>query len=335
MRTLKPVKVRIHGFIGAVCIEMCTRNCIMLCILNWRITNFLQCLSQCVWDEYKYNLSKIPANNKTKHMNPLGFNKNTGYGVNDPLNPNGGLLDVVNRHYNQIISSQYPSLVGHLLELLINGNICDAYNFLISIRGVGDKIACLFLRDISIIHNLNLYGDCRDLLYKPIDGVVTKVIEELVKCKCKLDYDFDINESLKMLDPKEVKCIEQLRKKAKIKNEDFKKLYPYKIFLYYYSKRCNLDQRWVEMGMWFFRSKVMNYYKKKLCDYTIESACEDLIRRLRKAIKNTNIKYIGNDQFEIIDANGNKIVVDEDKLIKLLLSGEIEIYDELLDIIFF
>jgi hypothetical protein len=192
-------------------------------------------------------------------------------------------------------------------DMLIYGNIYKAYYFLTKIEGIGDKIACLFLRDISIIHNLNLYGDCRDLLYKPIDGVVTKVIDELVKCKCKLDYDFDINESLKILDPKEVKCIEQLRKKAKIKNEDFKKLYPYKIFLYYYSKRCNLDQRWVEMGMWFFRSKVMNYYNKKLCDYTIKSACEDLIRRLRNAIKNTNIKYIGNDQFEIIDANGNKI----------------------------
>lgn len=64
--------------------------------------------------------------------------------------------------------------MSYLLNLLRNGNIYDAYNFLIRIRGVGDKIACLFLRDISIIHNLMLYGDCRDLLYKPIDRVVKK-----------------------------------------------------------------------------------------------------------------------------------------------------------------
>jgi hypothetical protein len=104
----------------------------------------------------------------------------------------------------------------------------------------------------------------------------------------------------------------------------------YKIFLYEYSNRCKLDQRWVEMGMWFFGSKVMNYYNKKLCNYTIESACKDLIRRLRNALNNTNIRYIGNDQFEI---DGNTI--NENDLVNGLLDGSIIIEDELLDIILF
>jgi len=84
------------------------------------------------------------------------------------------------------------------------------------------------------------------------------------------------------------------------------------------------------MGMWFFGSKVMNYYNKKLCNYTIESACKDLIRRLRNALNNTNIRYIGNDQFKI---DGNTI--NENDLVNGLLDGSIIIEDELLDIILF
>jgi len=88
------------------------------------------------------------------------------------------------------------------------------------------------------------------------------------------------------------------------------------------------------MGMWFFNSKVAKYYNRRLCKYTIQEACKDLIKRLRKAINNTNIRYIGNNQFEI-NINGKIIIVSEDELIDLILKGEIEIYDELLDIIFF
>ncbi|WP_244409569.1 hypothetical protein [Methanocaldococcus jannaschii] len=309
------IRVRIHGFIGAVCID---RN------FNLHNNTWISNICNC----YENNLRMLGLGFYTSDTLDPRYNINPSCNINSTTTNKCGLLYIISN--TQITAS----LVSYLLNLLRNGNIYDAYNFLIRIRGVGDKIACLFLRDISIIHNLMLYGDCRDLLYKPIDRVVKKVIEELVKCKCKLNYNFDINEVLEKFDYTECRCIQKLRKNAKIDSNDFKTLYPYKIFLYEYSKKCKLDQRYVEMGMWFFNSKVAKYYNRRLCKYTIQEACKDLIKRLRKAINNTNIRYIGNNQFEI-NINGKIIIVSEDELIDLILKGEIEIYDELLDIIFF
>jgi hypothetical protein len=324
MRTLKPVPARIYGFIGAVCIERCFRNCFnmhrMLCLLCvWNGHNILkECISQCVWDEDKDNLSRIS----------VGINEK-----NNPLNIDSGLLDVVNRHYNQIVSSQYPSLVGYLLELLRNGDIYKAYNFLISIRGIGDKIACLFLRDLSIIYGLDTFNDCRNLMYIPIDNIVKSVIDALDK-KCRLNYGFE--EAIKKLD------------------DNPKSTYIYKIFICENSKRCGLDPRYVEMGMWFFGSKVMKYYNKKLCDYTIKDACKDLIDRLTsEKPKNKDINYIvkieyikNSDKFRIHIYGKDNIThdVDENELVDIFLKGEVkinnenlkvEIKDQLLDIIFF
>jgi len=178
MRSLDSLIVRIYGFIGAVCVERC---------FSQYNNNWNPNMIQCVWNCHTGNLNRIP----------VGVNRN-----NNPLNPNNGLLDVINN--NQIVL-QHPSLVDYLLNLLINGNIHDAYNFLISIRGVGDKIACLFLRDISIIHNLNLYGDCRDLLYKPIDIWVKRSIHCLIN-KCNLNVG-SIGLGLKLIKNKEEKLI--------------------------------------------------------------------------------------------------------------------------------
>jgi hypothetical protein len=100
--------------------------------------------------------------------------------------------------------------------------------------------------------------------------------------------------------------------------------YIYKTFIYTNSIRCGLDPRYVEMGMWFFGSKIIGNNRNYTIN-TIKSACNDLIDRLRNAIDNTNIR---NDQFKIDDEK-----INEDELIKRLLESKIK--DELLDIIFF
>jgi hypothetical protein len=133
------IDVRIHGFIGAVCID---RN------FNLHSNNWINNICTCYGD----NLKRLRLN----------------YYTNDTLNQryNNNLLYYINN------SQLTTSLVDHLLNLLCNRNIYKAYNFLMEIRGIGDKIACLFLRDISIIYRnyeyeLGLYFDWRDLMYIP------------------------------------------------------------------------------------------------------------------------------------------------------------------------
>jgi hypothetical protein len=189
------IRVRIHGFIGAVCIDR---------YFNLHSNNWINNICNC----YEHNLTTLGLNSYSSDTLNPAYNINPNCNINSTTTNKCGLLYII-RNTQQIMNIRNTqqimnSIVSHLQNPLTSG-IHNAYNFLRRIRGVGDKIACLFLRDISIIHNLNLYGDCRDLLYKPIDIWVKRSIHCLIN-KCNLNVG-SIGLGLKLIKNKEEKLI--------------------------------------------------------------------------------------------------------------------------------
>jgi hypothetical protein len=112
-----------------------------------------------------------------------GFEQQTGKGANAKLNPL--FLDGPSSRENVVevcaTLPQYQGNVYHMaLEELRAGRVRDAHRNLKRIRGVQDKIASLFLRDVAIENESALPRDvvC-DPYLQPIDRWVTRVIGRL------------------------------------------------------------------------------------------------------------------------------------------------------------
>ena len=63
----------------------------------------------------------------------------------NPMNPDKGVL-------KRLSQEKAVNLYTHTRDLLSSNHFTDAYKFIKSIRGVGDKITCLYLRDIAYRH---------------------------------------------------------------------------------------------------------------------------------------------------------------------------------------
>jgi hypothetical protein len=78
----------------------------------------------------------------------------------------------------EIASGLAPTLAAHLRGQLLKSQIGSAHGLLVSINGVGDKIASLFLRDLASYCELSVVTD-RHLL-QPIDVWVRRAAEQCV-----------------------------------------------------------------------------------------------------------------------------------------------------------
>lgn len=63
----------------------------------------------------------------------------------NPMNPDKGVLQ-------RLSQKKAVNLYTYTRDLLSSNQFTDAYKFINSIRGVGDKITCLYLRDIAYRH---------------------------------------------------------------------------------------------------------------------------------------------------------------------------------------
>lgn len=124
--------------------------------------------SQCVWNNFKQLLNNQNLNHRN---NPL-------YPSNNPDN-----IHNINNHKLSIIEAtlNFPNNTTLSNHFLINHNndIRHSFTFLKSIRGIGDKIASLYLRDLVVVLNINLNNIANRHLLQPIDIWVERTIKTL------------------------------------------------------------------------------------------------------------------------------------------------------------
>lgn len=125
--------------------------------------------ANCVWNNFKQLLNNQRLNHRN---NPL-------YPSNDPdniqnINNKLSVVEVILNIQNQV------SLSCHIYNLITqNNNITQSFNFLKTIRGIGNKIASFYLRDLVVVLNLNLNHVQNRHLLQPIDIWVERTVRYL------------------------------------------------------------------------------------------------------------------------------------------------------------
>lgn len=171
-----------------------------------------QNVAQQIWNCFSQLLNNQGLN---PERNPLNPNMNT--------QQNSSLIDVI---LNNNLTQQNLTLTTYLENLIKQNNIEQAHQFLKTIRGIGDKIASLFLRDLVDVMGINLMRQIqrRDLL-QPVDIWVKQTIKILCK-------------------------------NPKISDAKIRK------FIVNGSIRCGLNPERVNMGIWFFGSRIVGNIDK-------------------------------------------------------------------------
>ncbi len=124
--------------------------------------------ANCVWDRFKQLLNNQKLNHKN---NPL-------YPSSDPdrININQNKFSVI-----EVISQLNNISLSYYIKTLIiqNNNIKQSFNFLKRIRGISDKIASFYLRDLVVVLNVNLNNIQNRWLLQPIDVWVERTVNNL------------------------------------------------------------------------------------------------------------------------------------------------------------
>ena len=132
--------------------------------------NHLNMLSaNCIWNRFQQLLNNQRLNHKN---NPL-------YPSNNPNN-----ITNINRKLSvieAIFNLNGPVTLFQYIYNLINQNMdtTQPFNFLKTIRGIGDKIASFYLRDLVAISNINLANIQNRWLLQPIDIWVERTVKGL------------------------------------------------------------------------------------------------------------------------------------------------------------
>lgn len=142
------------------------------------------------------------------------------------------------------------TLTTYLADLIERNEIQEAHKFLKKIRGAGDKIASLFLRDLVNVMGINLTNQTKDRhLLQPIDIWVRRTIQLLTN-----DQNMADN---------------QIRE-----------------WIVQESVKFNLNPERVNMGIWFFCSQIVKSdYRLKTIINNLNNA-QNLVNNFRNIIKN-------------------------------------------------
>lgn len=123
-----------------------------------------------LWENYQ-NIAKQQFNlveKKTK----TGEEKAKVNRLRNPMNKDKGVIVM-------IASKSIPNIAVHVRDLLNSRNTFNAYTFLKSIRGIGDKISSFYLRDIACLAGLDEENISDLHLLQPIDTWLEQTIEIL------------------------------------------------------------------------------------------------------------------------------------------------------------
>jgi hypothetical protein len=121
-----------------------------------------------IWQDFCNSLQQQNPNHKN---NPLYPRNNPDNIIN--LRNASSLIEVV---LDTRMSEQDLTLTSYLKNQIENSGIRDAFNLLKSIRGIGPKIASLYLRDLAIMMNIDLNNDNNRFLLQPIDIWVERTV---------------------------------------------------------------------------------------------------------------------------------------------------------------
>jgi len=122
----------------------------------------------CVWKNFKQKLN----NRLNQRLNPIYPSSNPDNIQN--INEEKSVIEVLNLQNQSTLSTYINNLMTQ------GNNIIQSFEFLKNIRGVGDKIASFYLRDLVVVLKLNLGNVQNRQLLQPIDIWVERVIKCLV-----------------------------------------------------------------------------------------------------------------------------------------------------------
>lgn len=131
------------------------------------------------------NLTQKVVNNIWQHFRLLLNNQNLNH-QNNPLYPSTN-PDNIQRLSNKtsvielIISGNMSPSFSTYFQKQINqdNNIQDAFNLIKSVRGIGDKVASFYLRDLVNTMNINLANVQNRSLVQPIDIWIERTVKYL------------------------------------------------------------------------------------------------------------------------------------------------------------
>ncbi len=129
--------------------------------------------ANCVWNDFKLRLNNQRLNHRNNPIYPSS-NPDNIQNINTKMSVIEVILGSQNPNPNPIILSQ------EIYNLIIqNQDVIQAFNFLRGIRGIGNKIASFYLRDLVVVSNLNLANIQNRELLQPIDIWVERTVQYL------------------------------------------------------------------------------------------------------------------------------------------------------------
>jgi len=125
-----------------------------------------------IWQDFSMRLNQQGLNRRNNPLYPTTNPNNIANLGNKPC-----VIEVV---VNRGMSANGLTLTTYLRNRIQNSGIRDAFELLRSIRGVGPKVASLYLRDLAVIMDIHLANDPNNrFLLQPIDRWVERTVVAL------------------------------------------------------------------------------------------------------------------------------------------------------------
>lgn len=135
-----------------------------------------------LWEDYK-NIAKSDYNLLDNTTGKVKVNE-----TRNPLNANRGVVD-------KLVSNNTSNIATHTRDLISCGDTTDAYNFIKDIRGIGEKIASFYLRDIVYLVGIDEENISDLHLLQPIDTW----LEQTLKILFNFDAQKNLQEKQKLI----------------------------------------------------------------------------------------------------------------------------------------
>ena len=123
----------------------------------------------CVWNNFKQLLDNQRLNHRNNPIYPSS-NPDNIQNINSKIS----VIEAVSRFRNRVTLSHY---VYNLIKQ--NNDVIQSFNFLRTIRGIGNKIASFYLRDLVVVLSPNLTNIQNRELLQPIDIWVERTVQDL------------------------------------------------------------------------------------------------------------------------------------------------------------
>lgn len=132
--------------------------------------NVTQAISNMIWQQFRQLLNKQGLNHRNNPLYP-STKPNNLQGIGNKLS----IIEIVIQ--NNIGQNSFASYLKEQIEN--TKDIQNAFNLIISIRGIGPKIASFYLRDLSDVMNIKLENIQNRQLLQPVDIWVQRTVEIL------------------------------------------------------------------------------------------------------------------------------------------------------------